>query len=115
MDYASLVYNLQQDAFGDILERLKQLDYANPNVLEQLYRYLEKTEEQQQMTEEEVIKEFKEGQMDPSSEVAKFEKGGRTKKGGGAMRGNSKRLSEIIIAKMQHQRNAEKGVEFLRF
>ena len=45
MDYASLVYNLQQDAFGDILERLKQLDYANPNVLEKLYRYLEKTEE----------------------------------------------------------------------
>ena len=54
------------------------------------------------MTEEEVIKEFKEGQMDPSSEVSKHEKGGRTKKGGGAMRGNSKQLSEIIIAKMQH-------------
>jgi len=66
------------------------------------------------MTEEEVIKEFKEGQMDPSSEVAKFEKLSRTKKGGGAMRGNSKKLSELIIAKMQHQRNAEKGVEFLR-
>jgi len=75
------------------------LDYANPNVLEQLYRYLEKTEEQQQLTEEDVIKENKEGQMDPSSEVAKFEKLGRTKKGG--PRGNSKKLSEMIIAKMQ--------------
>ena len=114
MDYTSLVHNLQQDALGEILERLRQLDYANPNVLEQLYRYLEKTEDQQQQTQQEVIKEFKEGQMDPSSEVAKFEKIGRSNRGGGAMRGNNKRLSEIIIAKMQLQKNAEKGVEFLR-
>ncbi len=115
MDYASLIYNLQQDAFGDIMERLRKLDYANPNILEDLYRYLEKNEEQQQIIQEEVIKEFKEGQLDPSSEVARFEKLSKTKKGARSMRGNSKKLSEMIIAKMQHQKNAEKGVEFLRF
>ena len=60
-----------------------------------------------------MIKEYKEGQMDPSSEVAKFEKLGRTRKGG-TMRSNSKKLNEMIIANMQFQRNAKKGVEFMR-
>ena len=67
------------------------------------------------MTEAEVIREFKEGQLDPSSDIAKFEKLDRTKKGAKSMRGNSKKLSQLIIARMQTQRNAEKGVEFLRF
>jgi hypothetical protein len=34
VDCDLLMYNLQQNTFEEIIERLKDIEYANPNVLE---------------------------------------------------------------------------------
>ena len=98
MDYEQLLYNLQQNTFGDILERLKDIEYANPNILEQLYRYKVRSEEIHEIEIGEVIKEFKMGKMDPSSEVSRFERMTHTKGHKGL---GNKHLAETIIHRMQ--------------
>lgn len=110
MDYELLLYQLQQNQFGNIVERLKDIDYANPNLLEKLYRYKEKIEELQDIEENEVVKDFKSGKMDPASEVSRFEKNKSHKKNFGR-----KNPSDEILANLQQQRNLKSGVEFLRF
>lgn len=45
MDYELLLQNLQQNEFEMIVSRLKEIDYANPHLLEKLYKYKEKTED----------------------------------------------------------------------
>ena len=110
MDYELLLYNLQQNHFENVVERLKDLDYANSGILEQLYRYKEKIEELQEIEINEVIKDYRSGKMDPASEVSRFEKSKKTKKSYG-----KNDPAQNIIEKLNYQRNLKTGVEFLRF
>lgn len=61
-------------------ETLKELEYATPSSIPILFQYKERVKEEMEEEENEVSKEYRSGRMDPSSEVAKFEKGRRTKK-----------------------------------
>jgi hypothetical protein len=61
------------------MSRLKEFEYANPNFLEQLYKYKLKIEELEDIEELEVITDFKTGKMDPASEVSQFERARRSK------------------------------------
>ena len=106
LDYELLLYNLQQNEFQDIAGRLKEVEYANPHILEQLYRYKERIEEQEELEENEVVRDFREGKMDPAAEISKVEN----------LRKKTKRNpNDRIIANMISMRNLRAGVEYLKF
>lgn len=62
------------------MDTVKELDYANASTIPILFRYKEKVREEMDDEENEVSKEYKSGKMDPSREVAQFEKHRRIKK-----------------------------------
>lgn len=95
VDCDLLMYNLQQNTFEEIIERLKDIEYANPNVLEQLYRYKQNIEELQEVEENEVIKDFRSGKLDPASEINKMKKHRLGTKGT-----IKNKISDEIISKM---------------
>ena len=106
LDYELLLYNLQQNQFEEIAGRLKEVEYANPHILEQLYRYKERIEEQEEVEENEVVKDFREGKMDPAAEISKAEN---------LRKKTKKNPSERIISNMISMRNLRAGVEYLKF
>ena len=59
---------------------IKELEYANPQVIPMLYKYKERVKEEMDEDESEIAKEYKEGKMDPCREVAQFEKVRKIKK-----------------------------------
>lgn len=108
VDCDLLMYNLQQNTFEEIIERLKDIEYANPNVLEQLYRYKQNIEEIQEVEENEVIKDFRSGKLDPSSEINMMKKHKLGTKGT-----IKNKISDEIISKMHQQKVLEKGIAWL--
>lgn len=108
VDCDLLMYNLQQNTFEEIIERLKDIEYANPNVLEQLYRYKQNIEEIQELEENEVIKDFRSGKLDPASEINKMKKHRHGTKGT-----IKNKISDEILSKMHQQKVLEKGIAWL--
>lgn len=70
LDYELLVHNLKQSQFQQVVETLKELEYATPTTIPILYKYKEKVKEEMDDEENEVSKEYRSGRMDPSREVA---------------------------------------------
>lgn len=106
VDYEILLHNLEQNQFDLIASRLKEVDYASPHIIEQLYRYKEKSEEEQEAEESEVVKFYRSGKLDPATGIARFDKHKK--------RGNAQQ-SDTIISNLINQRNIKAGVEYLRF
>jgi hypothetical protein len=79
---------LKQDKFLYVLETLKDIEYANPQSIPLLFNYKHKTKEEADEEAIEASKDYHSGMMDPSREVAMFEKGRSVKK----MIGRKKRM-----------------------
>eukprot|EP00347_Sterkiella_histriomuscorum_P011639 403371682 len=60
-----LVQNLKDDEFLKTLDKLKEIDFADSTVLETLYEYKVKDEQDQIEQANEVMKEFHSGKLDP--------------------------------------------------
>ena len=74
--------------------------------MNKLYKYKERIEEIQEIEENEVVKDYRSGKMDPASDISRsdrFKK--RSKKDG----------NESIISNLIQMRNIKAGVEYLRF
>jgi hypothetical protein len=93
VDCDLLMYNLQQNTFEEIIDRLKDIEYANPNVLKQLYRYKQYTEEILEIEEKKEIEDFREGILDPINMMKKQRKGRK-----GTIKN---KISDDLISKMQ--------------
>eukprot|EP00347_Sterkiella_histriomuscorum_P004349 403360787 len=107
-DYEILVHNLKQNKFQQIVDTLKELEYAAPQSLPVLYSYKERVKEEMDEEENEVSKEYRSGRMDPSSEVAKFEKGRRVKKKVG-----KKLEMELKFKQIKEQKSIITGINYL--
>jgi len=93
VDCDLLMYNLQQNTFEEIIDRLKDVEYANPNVLKQLYRYKQYTEEILEIEEKKEIEDFREGILDPINMMKKQRHGRK-----GTIKN---KISDELISKMQ--------------
>ncbi|CDW80609.1 UNKNOWN [Stylonychia lemnae] len=108
LDYELLVHNLKQSQFQQVVETLKELEYATPQTIPVLYKYKEKVKEEMDDEENEVSKEYRSGRMDPSREVAQFEKGRSIKKKVGKKRDIEERFKLI-----KEQKSIITGINYL--
>ena len=65
---------IKQESFLYTHETMKELEFAESSVLKVLFQYRLKGKHENEEIANEVTKEYKSGMMDPSREVAKFEK-----------------------------------------
>ena len=84
------------------------MEYATPTTIPILYKYKEKVKEEMDDEENEVSKEYRSGRMDPSREVAQFEKGRSVKKKIGKKRDIEERFKLI-----KEQKSIITGINYL--
>ena len=108
IDYEMLLHNLKQSHFVHIVDQVKELEYASAQTIPKLFQYREKIKEELDDEEFEVTKEYRSGKMDPSREVAQFEKGRRVKKSIG-----KRKDLELKFKALKEQKSIITGINYL--